>query len=224
MPNLNNEIVMKIEDFYKKKITKTELGKWAKKEYYQILTGGYIFIDKLVAYNFLKEISEVLLEEDDRSDQYPTQEVRLIEILTILKGEKDIIFSGEIRIFPKYLSEELKIKFSKIKKIVESQNNIEELNIYYRQVKGCNKKSAGGEKTIINILENFVEDIVDNLATLSSTGVAESSFGLYLKDEDRSIKKRTERLLKLLDCILGESSFGVCIEYKQGYPSVSIAV
>ncbi|MEH2954821.1 hypothetical protein VV089_17825 [Candidatus Merdisoma sp. JLR.KK011] len=45
----------KIDEYYKKNISKNELGRWAKEGYYTLMKGEYLEIEKLEIYHFYFE-------------------------------------------------------------------------------------------------------------------------------------------------------------------------
>ena len=50
-------LLQRIDDYFTGIISKTDLGKWANKAYYDILKGGYVENEKIVIYPFVKVIS-----------------------------------------------------------------------------------------------------------------------------------------------------------------------
>ncbi|MGC6768255.1 hypothetical protein [Enterococcus sp. LJL51] len=228
MNEYSKVLLEKIQRYMDKEISKDELGEWSKYEYYKLLTGDYIYIDKLITYKFLKKLSEFHIEKDEIKDEYPTTLDEIKEIQGILQGKIDTIITGSIRIFPKYLEKHLGNK--EVLKIISCKRNVqntlgnkEKMQVYFDQLTEIFQKKRTSPITIINFLEGFVLELIENLSTVSN-GVSSSNFSLYLRKEDRSEEKRTDKLLDLLACILGEKSFEVSIMYNQGIPYLSALV
>ncbi|MBL1230372.1 hypothetical protein IW492_14140 [Enterococcus sp. BWB1-3] len=221
----------KLDSYFSNNITKEQLGIWAKEEYYKVLTGEYLYIDKLVIHKFLKKISEFHIKEDDRKDEYPATEEEIWDIYSIINGEKDISFYGSIRILQRYLEKFLsKEEISKISKIKESI--LKNSNDYHKQ-KVCLCLQQINEifdqkciqpTTIIEMLRVFIVDMINNMMTKSVIDVSSSSFGLYLRPEDRTDQKNINKILKLISCILGEEAFEICIIYNNGCPNISFLI
>ena len=91
---LNEQIDM----YFSKKISSDELGQWAKTAYYDLLKGGYIEVDKLYSYPFIKEVTSLYSCSNEKEDSAFCKDKRLIEIQNVLKHQEDYIFSVTVRL------------------------------------------------------------------------------------------------------------------------------
>ncbi|WP_339101700.1 hypothetical protein [Candidatus Enterococcus clewellii] len=223
-------IIQKIESYFKQELSKEELGVWAKKEYYKIIIGEYIFIEKLLVYSFLKKIATVHIEEDDVNDEYPASISEMKAISSILKGETDTVIFGEVRVDLKFSKKQMdKEKLHKIRElkstIESSMTNEDELQLYLNQLETYFLvEQTALPVTVIDLLEIFMNNLLIKLGIQALASGADPYFSLYPKKEKRTKDSEIEKLLKVISCILGEESFEVCMIYKKGIGSISVLV
>ena len=230
----HNELKRKLDEYFQDSITKKELGEWAGHEYIKLLKGGYIEKNSIAVYPFLKVISQIGIEVNEREDRYPCSETEVREIWDVLHGMKEIDFKVEIAVSPlvreRYLKEgeicqERILFFSKIyQKICNCVNN----NLQSFEGVGCeivdylksNKIEPKG--TLLECLEERIDKLSKALFNVNDISVKVTNLALYTGQT-----KRNFDILKLLECIecyIGIRSFNIVISYRNGNPEILLLV
>lgn len=228
-----NELMKKIDDYFAGKITKTDLGNWVNKAYYDLLKGGYIENEKIVIYPFLKVISTFHLKENDKADEYPCTEENVKTVQNILHGEITFDFNIEMSIpvqaytmfkENRYFNKERRETFLKFqstlvqyfeKGCVFSDEMITQLDrIMHLEYQ---------DKTVLGLLEEHIFKYLRVLFKISSVEIGEQkNLKLYAKETESNLI--AENLLKYLDCYIGNKNFQLLISFKNGLPSTFIVV
>lgn len=114
---INKEVLLEKINLYRlKKISRNELGKWAREAYYDLMKGEYIEIEKISIYHFLREISSFHMEANDITGEYPCSEERVFEIGEILAGRKSTQYTFYAKISKLVLQNNYQIRYNELKK------------------------------------------------------------------------------------------------------------
>lgn len=228
-----NELKTKLDDYFGCRITKEDLGQWAQKAYYDLLTGGYVETEKIVIYPFLKVISSIHLKENDKADVYPCSEESVIKIKDILQGKQDFKFEVEMSVpafaykmnGDKSYYDEKRLRF-----FMKLHDHISQ---YHKQ--GCRsnfdirsdleeiKSLDDLENTVLHMLKEQISDFLELL--FDNDCMKEFGHGnmkLWAgKEEDHLLLKR---LLDYLDSYVGNKNFYLLVFYKNGLPTIQLVV
>lgn len=225
------EIQEKIRGYFEGIYSKEELGSWAQEAYYDLLTGGYIEIEKIVVYPFIKTISRFHMEINEIEEQYPCSENDIRSIYDILNGEKDLTFQIEVSI-PRQVyimfGERVYLDISKRKEIAEISEKVSDYiyerkdfcNAYKQIISSCKVKK---KETILDMLEDQIFKICMALFEIKEDQI-------YRKEELRLYPQKTDRfsmpdkLIDYLDCYLGKRNFNVLVTYSNGMPETLLFV
>lgn len=217
-------------DFLKKELgaylqgnrSKGQLGKWAREEYYNILKGGFINLDNLAIYEFVKQISNIDIEADDIRDEYPLEEIELQNIYHILIGKSEKIFNGKIRlhesIFNNLHIEDKLLFYRMIKDIIFKVANKVKITTEERRIlKEFVESQNENTNSLLSMLEIQIKEAITNISSeFSDEIMIRKSFCLYVGKRELHLDKEMEDLLKLIDCLVGEKYFNINILYRDG--------
>lgn len=222
-----HELQVKLDYYFTGKISKTELGQWANKAYYDVLKGGYVEIEKITIYPLLKILSTFHVEADERNDVYPCTEETVKKIQEIVNGKIDIDFDIEMSIpvqvydmFKErpYYDKERREIFVKLRNIIacilEQGCIIDEEMVKQLEII---KYLGYQNQTVQGILEKYIFSMVRILIENRK-----ENYKLYAKESDKNtiIKK----LLDYLDGYIGNSNFHLLVSLKKGVPDIIIIV
>ena len=218
----------KLIQYVGEKITKNEIGFWSYSAYLHLLKGEYFEIDKLVIFHFIRTLSTIHTTPNNITDDYPCSEDEVKKILGVLNGEKSLSYTFNTMIskqayesYDDIYKSKLQL-FSKIENyILEYLNNnsldlskMRELIAYSRQCTcEINTLTDLLEAHLINILsENIDHEYEEFFAKTSCIHV------------EKEIDKNdfAHSILKLLICIMSDMYFRVCVQYRKGYPIISL--
>lgn len=228
-----NELMEKIDSYFAGETTKTDLGSWASKAYYDLLKGGYIENEKIVIYPFLKVISSFHLKENDKRDEYPCTEENVKTVQNILHGKIDFDFNIEMSIpIQTYTMFKENSFFDEGRRDVffEFQGTLAR---YFEQ--GC---SFGNEiemhlvrvmhlehqnETVLGLLEEHIFKCLRVLFKIGSVEIGgQENLKLYAKKTETNIIAKS--LLDYLDCYVGNKNFQLLISFKNGVSSILVVV
>lgn len=178
---LNEQIDM----YFSKKISSDELGQWAKTAYYDLLKGGYIEVDKLYSYPFIKEVTSLYSCSNEKEDSAFCKDKRLIEIQNVLKHQEDYIFSVTVRL------PELPYKFLDDRISLNEEKRALFLNL---QLENLQSMSRGSNLALSDLSEGEVK-AVERIFLLNPNSV--TLFDLV-----------EEKILRMVKCIY-ETNEGV---------------
>lgn len=224
------ELQEKIEGYFERVISKEELGKWAERAYYDLLTGGYLERKKIILYPFLKLISKVHIEKNEKEDKYPCSEKEIIDVKDILKGEKDYDFVIEsaipIQIFDMF-SDNMQVdikkrgKYNKLYSMLV--NNYENGISIDADVFEYIYIASVGNETIMDILEEYIVGLCKALFVLEDNRVeSKTKLSLYaLKEVNSGVLKKC---IEYLECYLGKRNFLVLVKYNKGVPQIQVLI
>ena len=226
-------LLQRVDDYFTGTISKTDLGKWASKAYYDILKGGYVENEKIVIYPFVKVISTFHVTENDIEDIYPCTEENVATIQAILHGKRNYDFAVEmsvpIQIYSMfkenpYFNIERREIFLKLRNIMaeylgqryEHRNEMDAL--IERAI--CLKHR---NETVLDFLE---ESICRYLTVLFKNASAElglqENMKLYAQKSEKNIVEK--RLISYLDSYIGNRNFLLLIAYREGKSNIIIDV
>lgn len=219
----------KIEEYNTGLIDKNELGKWAKQEYYNLLCGDFIIVSKLEAFKFVKTISNINIEVNDMLDEYPTTEEEFLFINQVLSGEKNINYTGEVRIhknvYKRFFLEERLVQYTRIKNIIGEymKNKLisEENKIFLNSII---LSTIISNNTLIDILECQTFTLIEKIFFEKEEFLYRKGFSFYVKRSEYSQDNVCDRIIKLLDCLLGNSIIGINILFEKGESETSIII
>ena len=219
------ELLEKIDNYFAGEISKTDLGEWANKAYYDLLKGGYVENEKIVIYPFVKVISTFHLKENDKDDIYPCTEENVKMIQDILHGKKNFDFTVEMSIpimFKErdYFDEERRETFSKLRNILKcyfEQGDVfsDEVAVQVEAVMCLKHKN----KVVLDLLEEHILRFLKVLFKNSSGELGlQKNLKLYAQKPGQNII--AERLINYLDCYIGNRNFQLLITYTDGESSI----
>lgn len=226
---------VKINCYFRGEISQKDLGEWANKAYCDILRGGYIEINKIVIYPFLKMISTFHIEENDRKDVFPCSEDSVKKVWDILNGKLDFDFDIEMSVPLQVYNmfKEKKYYDTKRREIfVKLRGEI--IQYYEQKCKISNdiimqlKKIIHIDcpsRTFLDILENYIFILLKNLFSdsyVDTCGEKQVSFKLYAQRLNNNLIY--ERLIGYLDSYIGIRNFHLFISFKNGIPDFFILV
>lgn len=228
-----NELMKKIDDYFAGKITKTDLGNWANKAYYDLLKGGYIENEKIVIYPFLKVISTFHLKENDIADEHPCTEENVKTIQNILHGEITFDFNIEMSIpvqvytmfkENQYFNKERRETFLKFQStfIQYFENGCvfsDEMIMQLDRIMHLEYQN----KTVLDLLEEHIFKYLRAFFKISSVEIGvQKNLKLYAQKTESNLI--VENLLNYLDCYVGNKNFQLLISFRNGLPSTFVVV
>lgn len=224
-----------LKKYFDQIITKEELGDWAEKKYFDLLKGDYIIIDNLKIYHFLRTLSRFNVIPDDIKDEYPCSEEEVKLIFDILNGDIDKILTFKIKL-PKVVCENFcqrhnidKIymnKFDKIKSyIIDCINGQEFSNKIISELILSSIENCKETVTLINLLEaNFVGILHENIDFNDEIFAYNRNVSIYAIRNKNDKTELFQSLLKILNCITGDSEFRVSVTYNKGVSNLSLLI
>lgn len=222
----------KLQQYFNKEIKNYELSLWAKEEYYKLMKGEYIEINKLVVYHFLRKISTFSLVPNDITDDYPCSDEEVEEIKDILNGNKDIHYTFNLKMYKNIFQNELyTMRLEKLKQLNEEierlalDNKSQISSIVVNNVFKCKSFSFNDSYSLIDLFEENIRSIIaENMDCGEMMLDYRKSVGIYVGRSEKNKKSFVSDLKKLLDCVMGEKSFRVSIAYKKGTPYLSLVL
>lgn len=223
----------KIDEYFAGAITKSELGEWANRAYYDLLKGDYIEVDKIVIYPFVKAISTFHVKENDKDDCYPCSEEDVKAVQDILHGKKDFDFVVEVSLpvqtysmFEKNqcFDEERRDIFSGLRDMLISYSEQgyspdREMEMRIKSVMPLKHQ----DKVILGLLEEHILFFMRILFSEKPAGLEiQNHLKLYAQKSEQNIMM--ERLIRYLDCYIGSRNFQLLVAYKDGKPQITIDV
>lgn len=225
-----NELKRRVNNYFEEHESREEIGQWAQRNYYDLLRGEYLEIEKIVGYPFLKLLSTVHVVPDEIRDIFPctTEEVAMIK--DILQGKQDKCFSIDITIPWSINNDKLGLDRNKLSKYMR----LYELVTKYLEEKVLNEEQYGECRNILRtkvdkpgtiqfILDTYIRacfnENIDNREYYSDMN---SRMGLYSnckKKEDIIVK-----MIKYIECYIGKREFGIDIVFISGYPQVIFSI
>ena len=219
-----------LENYFAGKISKVEIGNWAKKEYYKILLGEFVILEKLAIYKFVRKLSTIHNEPNDAKDEFPITNEECNEIYNILSGQKDAVFSGKIKLHKNIyknlgLNEQLAF-YLEIKEMIISFYDSEDVTqIKKDKYEKFIKPEKRDIDSVIDILQTRISEKLGYwLGDIFQEHIVKEEFWLYINKDDITREGELKRLLNLLDCIIGDSYFEVSIIYDKGICHFAIEV
>lgn len=227
-----NELRSRVDDYLRGTLSKTDLGKWAENAYYDLLKGGYIEIQKIVLYPFLKTLSSIHIPPDDAKDIYPCAEKDVIDIQRILHGQRVFDFHVETAIPPQvytmfsekqYFDTEKREKMCGLKRdiLCYTQNKTDDAQFskYINLFPAVSKEA----ETILDILENYIARLCITLFDTDTHEVSRKNVSkLYpIKTEQDTL---INKLVEYLDCYIGARNFNIVVFYRDGEPDMLLLV
>lgn len=227
------DLAKKIDDYFSEEISKTDLGEWANKAYYDILKGSYIEIEKIVIYPFLRILSTFHQKENDKDDVYPCTEENVRTIQDILHGKRDFDFNIEMSIpiqagtmFKEraYFDLERRNEFLKLRNVIASY--LEEKGIFNDEISAEIGNVLGLEyqsEIVLGLLEEPIFKLLRALFKINDVEIGgQKNSKLYAKKTEQNLIAET--LLKYLDCYTGDRNFQLLISFKNGRPGIFVVV
>ena len=223
MSNFLGVFRKKVNSYFENGLRKEELGKWANQEYYKILAGDYLIIEKLVCYKYLSKVANFHTETNEMMDIFPSTGKEIFDIREIINGTNSDSFFGTILImdkyFDKYCSRPIE-DFMEIKEIVlKAQTNCKLSVKEENKIKKIISSEINPVETVIELVElniismlrrSKIVDILDIFDTDPS-----NDFRLYV-DNRKMQDFFYDELLGMLDCILGKKVLKIGIQFRNG--------
>lgn len=218
-----DEMKKMLNDFVHQKVSKVEIGEWAEEAYKDLLKGGFLEIDKLMCYPFIKVISTIHIEEDDVKGVYPCEMSEILDIRDVLNGITSKSFSIKVGIPWKLSSMNKSLDMSKRKiyeNVVEilSRNKDKEklddkdINIL-RQVLTLKQEK---ENTIQYVIDSMIKTCIMKSIDWDDNSVdIKQGLCLYAGEKSNS-KDMQENVLKYLEFYIGKRNIGVEILFDKG--------
>ena len=228
----------KLRAYFSGTLSKCELGSWAKREYGIILQGGYLLIEKMEVYGFLKTISRFHVIPDDTKDEYPCDEEDVRKVYDILRGNQDYRSITSLRIprhlfslyrgRHKYLEWDLDNERCKIIAEVRIciKDYLQKRHITKQQVDLIHKYMAFDNKyrnTLVGLLDSYAIELLCHYCEFSGSSIGfKESGSLYITHGDLLDDSPAKDILEILDYATGNAAFKVCIGYAKGVPDLFI--
>lgn len=223
----------RIDSYFSGTLSKNELGEWAQKAYYDLLTGGYIETDKIVQYPFIKTLSCIHVISNDIEDTYPCSENDVKEIQSIVCGDKAFDFQIGLSIPLKvynmfaerpHFNTEKREKFCKLKDIVLDyrQHNFVDSNALSQILHLCSIANLE-PTTILDILEEHIVKLCTSTFDINSSELKQKTISkIYPQKAERD--NSVEKLIDYLDCYIGNREFSVLVSYRKGIPDILLLI
>ncbi|MDR2939025.1 MAG: hypothetical protein LBV08_01755 [Clostridiales bacterium] len=221
-------LLHKLKQYYNADITKKELGLWAMQSYYDLLQGGYIYIEKLKVYYFLKTLSTFHIMPNDIKDEFPCTADEVLNIYEVMCGRRNANYTFNLRINKKILHQEVedsrKACLDKIYTSIFEHSSGSLLNsskIF--EIDEYAYKNIPNTNTLIDILEsNIMSILIEHINVSDGIFDFNQTSGLYIGGRDTEPQEFTHSVLKLFSCIMGEKCFRICILYAQGICNLTL--
>lgn len=206
--NIKTEIYNLIDSYVSGNLTKQSLISCAKQLFYDVIKMRNIPVDAVEMYYF---VTSIIDGEDLSDDMYYEVIKRLLDIVIGKKNHKCCFVT---RLVGFSVSEDIQILCDVIQHMRENKqlNSIEKACIN-RIVSNCN----------VNIcsLSDMLYDRIINLLKLCIFTHSESHYvsiakSLYVEDEDECVRIVLDSIYKYIECLRGERSFVICVEYNNG--------
>ena len=210
----------KIKQYFDKEITKVELSNWARELFHKLLSSEEIFVlEKLVIFKMLTTISDNSFSCESRFDE------TIQQICDVLNG-----YTNETYVFHMKIPREFKNA---------NVVNIREILIWYKEERILSKTKIEELESFANRTSLYVAKTVNELLETQIISLLFSAFRFYpndneiyfklnstifMNDTDFDKEECLSKLLRYIDCCLGEKSFCVQIVYENGIPRVSILI
>lgn len=215
----------RVEGYFAGSVSRKELGKWAERAYYDMLSGGYVERKKIVLYPFLRTISRFYVDEDDVKDQYPcsVEEVRAVQ--KILQGRKRYDFQIKVAIPERAyivgkdnpcLDAEKRRIFYDAKEAVEEFMRTGNEEKIYGKIREILELSLSND-TLFDMLQYYIVRIGRTIFDVEREEIF-PQMGLYMQKEEPNM--RCGELLKYLECYVGTRNFSVLVSYQNGVPDM----
>ena len=225
---LNN----KIKDYLLEHISKTEFADWAEDIYIDIIKGGFLEINKLILYPFVKTFSNISVAENDIEDVFPCSLKDVKEIQKIVQGDLDTTFYIKVRIPVNMISfyniglyfDVDKIELvSKLKEQLLLFIDYQEISVIDSDLLKRIINTFNNNGTLIGLLENDIIDLIDSIFCIDNDVISiRNTMALYSKLSGHNTL--LNHLLLYLDCYLGNESFFVLISLKKGLPKLKLII
>lgn len=227
------KLMEKIDRYFEGELSKDDLGRWAKRAYYDLLKGGYVENEKIVVYPFVKIISTFHLIENEKDDIYPCAEENIKMIQDILHGRRDFDFSVEmsipIQVFSMfnercYFDKERREIFLKLRNMLVcyfDQDHVfsNEMLVQIEEVM-CLKHR---DKVVLDTLEKYIFSFLRYFFKNCSNELGlKKNLKLYAQKSEHNII--AEKLISYLDCYVGKRNFEMFISYVDGKSNSIIVV
>ncbi len=217
------ELKQKLSAYLDGSLSKNEFGKWAEKAYYDLLTGGYIELEKLVIYPFLKILSRLNLEVNERADIFPCSEEDIGHIWNVLNDNTTFDFHVEMTIpesiYHKHFNSEAKAPFVTLNRLMdETGDKVVESELFKSNIQEVMMLPMHDNTLLGNIqqkIKHLCKSIIDMDTYLSA-----NCLKLYPLEKKSSLL--LENLKNCVECFVGVKSFGVLISYRDNEASVDI--
>jgi len=224
-----------LEKYFCHLVTKEELGIWAENVYHNFVKGDYIIINNLKIYHFVRILSRFHIVPDDIKDEYPCSEEEVKSIFAVVNGDISKTLTFKIKL-PKVIYENFckrhnidathMSKFDEIKTcIVDCSNRQEFLDEKTNELMIFFTENYKEIVTLVDLLEaHFVGILRENIACSDEVFGCKQNVGIYATRNEKGKKESISSLLKILNCITGESQFRICVTYYKGTPNLSLLI
>ncbi|MGL4344736.1 MAG: hypothetical protein ACRCTE_06040 [Cellulosilyticaceae bacterium] len=218
-----------VEDYFSGKKSKKEVGEWAHNGYYELLKGNYLEMDKLMVYPFVKKLSKIHIEGDPIKDNWPCSLEEISQLREILLGRKNQNYSLNIAIPWNISLQEFElnpIKKSQYLKLMDILRGYSDQKEWGREAYKVGSQilqmPEDREGTIPFILEmyikSFLEKSIDGEEVIFKLG---QGMGLYVKRKNSHVEILS-KVIRYLECYVGEREIGVDILFVKGEPQIII--
>lgn len=229
MENILNKLKEQLDFYYAGTLSKEALGKWAEKQYYEILKGKYVELQRIIVYPFLKTISRIHIAENEMKDEYPCSKEEMAFIHSVLHGKKEFSFHVEISIPIQVYNMYSDLEYYDIKRRDQYLELYKELIEYKKlnvpDVTSLNKSIDSmkllndGRKTIQGIIESDIYKICQIILNNVQPEIElNTEYRLYTNKVRGN--ELIDKLMDCLKCYLGEKSFHVIVSYDAGSPDI----
>lgn len=228
-----NELKKHVDNYFCGTLSKTEFGEWTEKAYYDLLKGGYVEIKKIVLYPFLKKISHIHVTSNDIEDIYPCTEEEVLEIQSVLHGEKNFDFqiamSIPLQVYNMFGEKtcfdiEKRNAFSALKDalLYYIQHEKDDNNKLFHCIRSCYAESPK-MVTVPDILQDHIIKLCVCLFDTDSNELKQKT-SLKLYPQETNHDYLIEKLIEHLNCYLGDRNFNMLVSYRNGMPDILLLV
>lgn len=152
----------------------------------------------------------------------------MFDIYQIVTGTKNVIYNGNIKlhvnIYKRFQMNERLERYVEIKKIIKEFLIVKKIspeNIYILNSSVIYKNQR--LETVIDLLEIQAFGLISDLfIDEEEEFLFRKNFKLYVGKKELSQENSCQRLIKILDCLIGDVYFGVNIIFENGCPQVSL--
>ncbi|MTI49369.1 hypothetical protein [Sporosalibacterium faouarense] len=205
-----DDVRLNLNNYFHGKISKDDLGNWAKSAYHDLLKGGYLAIEKITCYPFVKVLSTIHVKEDDIKGIFPC-DIELVESFRdILNGKKNEIYSIDIS-FPWetygkefHLNIEKKEQYLKILDILKKYSNRQQLyKKDYEEFLNALNKADEKPNTILFVIDNLIKSFIKhNIDWEDECLHIHEGNWLYINKKDR-IDDIQGKMIRYIECYVG---------------------